>query len=123
MYSLFIQPPAEKFLKKLDTNLKIRIIKKIEELAVSSNVKSEIKSTKLEQISGKNSNTAEYFTIDLNVVGSFSDVIFFLKQTEYLPYKLRINSVSFDKFADYSIKGKSIPQWSLGISFSVLKLK
>ena len=38
MYELFLQPQAEKFLKKLDNNLKIRILNKIEELQINPRI-------------------------------------------------------------------------------------
>ena len=35
MYNVFLQPSAEKFLKKLDDNIKIRVIKKLDELSTN----------------------------------------------------------------------------------------
>ena len=38
MYEIFFQPSAERFLKKIDNNLKERIIKKIEELSFNPRI-------------------------------------------------------------------------------------
>ena len=38
MYEIFFQPPAERFLKKIDNHLKERIIRKIEELSANPRI-------------------------------------------------------------------------------------
>lgn len=107
----------------LKTGSEVEFIKKIEDMSVLSNVKSEIKTAKITEISGNNSIIAENFKVGLEAIGSWSDVIYFLTLIENLPLKVTINNVSFNKFSDYGIKEQKIPQWLLSIDFSVIKQK
>jgi len=107
----------------LKAESEVEFIKKIEDLAISSNVKSEIKTAKVEEISKINSTVANSFRVGLNAVGSWGNVVYFLTLIENLPLKITINNVSFDKFTDYKIDGREVPQWLLSIDFSVIKQK
>ncbi|MGB8816025.1 MAG: hypothetical protein WCC74_02200 [Minisyncoccia bacterium] len=107
----------------LKTDGEVDFIKVIEDLALSSNVKSEIKSAQTEQISDKESSIAENFRIGIDAVGTWSDDIYFLTLIENLPFQVTINNVSFEKISDYEIKGEKVPQWLLRIDFSIIKQK
>lgn len=101
----------------------VGFIKTIEDLAVSSNVKAEIKTAQIEQILGKESAVVENFKVGLDAIGKWSDVIYFLTLIENLPYKTQIVSVSLDKFSDNVAGNVKVPQWLLSIEFSVVKFK
>jgi len=101
----------------------VEFIKKIEDMALSGNVKAEIKTAKIEEVSSDSSTIAENFRVGLDAIGSWNDVIYFLTLIENLPFRITINSVSFDKFSDYEIKGQKVSQWLLNLDFSVIKQK
>ncbi len=101
----------------------VGFIKTIEGLAVSSNVKAQIKTAKIEPVTGKETVVVENFKVGLDAIGKWSDVIYFLTLIENLPYKIQIVSVSLDKFSDNAVTTSKISQWLLSIEFSVVKFK
>lgn len=101
----------------------VDFIKTIEQIVLNSELKSDIKSVSNEAYDKGTAIGAELIRVNMNVIGKWENVQFFLKSLENYPLKITINKMSLNKFSDYFVKGKKIPQWAGALEFTVLKMK
>ncbi|MFH1454795.1 MAG: hypothetical protein ABIF22_00490 [bacterium] len=101
----------------------VDFIKTLEQLVSNSGLKSDIKTVSIEIYDKGGSIGTELIRINMDVIGEWKNIQFFLTSLESYPLKIDIKKVSFNKFSDYTIKGKSIPQWSGSFDFTVIKIK
>ncbi len=101
----------------------VDFIKTIEKIVSNSNIKSDIKTVTSESNDKTNVVGAELLKINMDVIGEWKNIQFFINLLEIYPLKIEIKSVSLNKFSDSMIKGKSVPQWAGNFEFTVLKLK
>jgi len=101
----------------------VNFIKTIELLVSNSGLRFNIKTVSNELFSEGDAIGAELLRISMDVTGEWKNVKFFLESLENYPLKIDINKVSFNKFSDYVVKGKNIPQWSGSFDFTVVKIK
>jgi hypothetical protein len=101
----------------------VDFIKTLEQLVLNSGIKSDIKTVSSESYDKGNSIGEELIRINMDVIGEWKNIRFFLTTLENYPLKIDIIKISFNKFSDYIIKGKTIPQWSGNFEFTVVKIK
>ena len=101
----------------------VDFIKTIEQLVSNSGIKSNISSVADEPYDKGNSIGAELLNVDMDVIGEWKNIQFFLKLLENYPLKIDIVNASFTKVSDYTINGKKVPQWSASFEFTVVKMK
>lgn len=101
----------------------VDFIKTLEQLVANSGLKANVKTVASTAYDKGNSIGAELLKVSMDVTGEWKNVQFFLTSLENYPLKIDITSVSFDKFSDYTVNGKVIPQWSGSFEFTVVKLK
>jgi len=95
----------------------------LEDSTSKMNLKSEVKSVTFEAVSGANLKNIEQMKIQMDVTGEWRDVEYFLEFLENYPISLSVKKFSLNKFSDYILKGKKVPQWVGSFEFSVIKLK
>ena len=101
----------------------VDFIKTLEQLVLSSELKSDIKIVSSEPYSKDSSIPVELLRIKMDVTGEWKNIQFFLTSLENYPLKIDIKKVSLDKFSDYIVKGKVTPEWAGSFEFTVVKLK
>ena len=101
----------------------VDFIKTLEQLVLNSGLKSDIKTVSNELYSEGNSLGLEFIKINMNVIGEWKNVQFFLTLLENYPLKINIKKMSLNKFSDYIVNGKEIPEWSGNLEFTVVKVK
>lgn len=101
----------------------VDFIKTLEQLVLSSGLKSDVKSVSSELYDKGNSINLEFLKINIDVIGEWKNVQFFLTLLENYPLKININKISLNKFSDYIVGGKSVPQWAGNFEFTVVKIK
>ncbi len=99
----------------------VDFIKSLEDLVAKHNLKSEIKSVKVEVIA--NSNSLENLVVKIDVIGEWSDINAFEKSLEEIPLSLSLEGFTLGKFDSYVVKGKQSSQWIGGFDFKVAKIK
>ncbi len=65
----------------------------------------------------------ELLKININATGAWQNIQLFLKSLENYPLKINITKMSLNKFSDSIIKGRKVPEWSLNLDFTVVKMK
>jgi hypothetical protein len=100
----------------------VAFMEKIESLAKSNNLKSEVKSVSFEAIPNGDISNIEYMRIQMDVVGEWKNVEYFLELLENYPINLKIKKFSFSR-VDTTVKNKKISQWTGNFDFSVIKVK
>lgn len=98
-------------------------IQTLENVVATSGLKSQINSITPEPSDVLSAANAEFLDIQMSVIGPWSNMHFFLQLLESYPLKIDIKSVTLKQFANYTVKGKQVPQWSGDIEFTVVKLK
>jgi Tfp pilus assembly protein PilO len=101
----------------------VDFIKTIEQLVLSSALKSDIKTVANISYDKGNAIGAELLSVNMDVIGEWKNIQLFLKMLENYPLKIEIKKLSFSKVSDYTINGKKIPQWSGSFEFTVVKIK
>jgi len=101
----------------------VDFIKTLEQLSLNSGVKSDIKTVASEKYNEGDSIGEELLRINMNITGEWKNVEFFLSSLENYPLKIDIKNISLDKFSEYIVKGKSIPEWAGNFEFTVVKIK
>jgi len=101
----------------------VGFIKILEVIVANSGLKSDIKSVSNESYGGSDLIGAEYVRISMDVIGEWKNIQFFLKSLENYPLKIEINKIILNKFSDYVIKGRKVPQWAGSFEFTVVKIK
>jgi hypothetical protein len=101
----------------------VDFIKTIEQLVLSSGLKSDVKSVTNETYDKGNAVGAELLRVKMDVIGEWKNIQFFLDLLENYPLKIDIKTAELDKFSDYTINGKLTPQWSGSFEFTVVKIK
>lgn len=107
----------------LPSNSTVDFIKTIETLALNSGLKSDIKTVINEPYDKGASIGAEYLRVNIDVIGDWKSVQLFIKYLETYPLKIGIKKMSLNKFSDYILRGRTIPQWSGSFEFVVVKMK
>lgn len=100
----------------------VEFIEILEKLVADSGLKSEIKNVSTEPYK-KTNTTFELLRINVDVIGEWKNINFFLTALENYPLQIDINKVSLNKYSDYNVKGKLVPQWSGSFDFTVVKIK
>jgi phosphate/sulfate permease len=100
----------------------VNFMQKLEDLAKSNSLKSEVKSVSFEGIAGNNISNIESMRILLDVTGEWKNVEYFLEILENYPISLDIRKFSFNK-TDITVKNKKITQWTGSFDLSVIKVK
>lgn len=98
-------------------------IKLLKSIVATSSLKSQVGSITAESSANLSSIDAELLNVNITVEGTWSNIYFFLKLLETYPLKIDIENVSLKQFADYTVKGKQVPQWSADVEFTVVKFK
>ena len=101
----------------------IDYIKKIDMLAANAAIKYNIKTVTNETQQKTDLINAEELKINMEVMGEWKNIQFFLQLLENYPLKIDIEKASFNKFSDNIVKGYNISQWSGNLEFAVLKFK
>ena len=106
----------------------VQFIEKIEYLAKYSNLSLDVKSILLSNQNLDEKNNAsliENMKLNLDVKGSYSDIVYFLKFLELLPYKLYIDRVSIEKKEIEVMEEGLAPldSWDGKFDLTILKLK
>jgi len=119
------QKYQEELLKYLiEQNGIVDFFKALEELASTTDVKTEVRSVEKEASSEDFDRMGlEKVKINIQMNGSWNNIQLYLKLFENYPLKLDIKSVSMKKFSSYEINKKMVPQWDAGVSFTVMKVK
>ena len=95
----------------------------LEQVASNSGVKFNINTVVNEPYGKGDSIGMELISIDMGATGEWKNIQFFLTSLENYPLKIDIKNVSMNKISDYTVNGKSVPQWSLSLEFTVVKMK
>lgn len=98
-------------------------IQTLEDVVATSGLKSQINSITSEPSDALLAANAELLDVKMSVIGPWSNMHFFLQLLESYPLKISMKNVSLKQFANYTVKGKQVPQWSGDIEFTVVKLK
>jgi Tfp pilus assembly protein PilO len=101
----------------------VEFIKTIEQLVLNTGLKSDIKTVANEPYDKGSAINAELLRVNMDVIGEWKNIQFFLQSLENYPLKINLVNVSFNKFSDYTINGKTVPQWSGTFEFTVVKIK
>ncbi len=101
----------------------VAFIKILEQMFSSSTVKYEIKSVTNKPFEKGGPTNAEFININVDVIGEWKNIYFFLKSLENYPLKINIKKVTLSKFSDYLMKNKLVPEWHGNFEFTVVKLK
>lgn len=101
----------------------IDFIKTIEDLSLSSGVKSDIKTVTNDRYDKGEAIGAEFITIKMDVLGAWDNVQLFLKYLESYPLRIDIKMMSLNKVSDRVVNGRNIPQWAGNFEFTVVKIK
>jgi len=107
----------------IQSNGVVEFMDYLEKMALNNGLKYEVKSASFEPIIGGNFTNTELIRIELSVIGEWKNTEYFLGLLENYPLKLTLNRVSLNRFSDYVIKGKKVPQWLENIDFTVVKNK
>lgn len=99
----------------------IDFIKEIEIIASDLNLQSEIKSVNLEEI--KDIKSIETMKMSIDVIGKWSSVYNFLRKLEALPFDIKLDKVSMERFSEEDAKGGKLVMWLGHFEFSLIKLK
>lgn len=98
-------------------------IQTLDTLVATSGLESEVDSVNYVPSAALTPENAEDVDVKISVEGAWSNVMFFLQLLEHYPLKISIESVSLKQYAEYTVKGKEIPQWSADIDFTAVKFK
>jgi len=98
-------------------------IQTLEDLVATSSLKSQVNSISYQSSSALSAVGAELVDVQMGVIGTWSNIHFFLELLENYPLKIVIKSASLKQFATYTIAGKQVPEWSLDIEFTAVKFK
>ncbi|MFH0755291.1 MAG: hypothetical protein V1910_01315 [bacterium] len=101
----------------------IDFIKILEQLVLKSEIKSDIKMLGNGIYDKGNSIGAEFVKINMNVIGEWKNIQFFLMSLENYPLKIDINKISLNKISTSVKKGKTITEWSGNFEFTIVKIK
>ncbi len=102
----------------------VDFIKVMDQLVSNSGLKSKSHmSVASEPYSKGDSIGAEIVRVSIDVMGEWKNIQFFLTSLENYPLKIDIKKMSLNKFSDYTISGKNVPQWSGSFEFTVVKIK
>lgn len=101
----------------------VDFIKTLEQLVSSSSLKSNIKNVSNENYEKGNAIGAELMKVNVDVIGEWKNIIYFLKLLENYPLKIDIKTISLNMFSSYTVGGKIVPQWVGSFEFSIVKMK
>lgn len=101
----------------------VDFIETLERLVLSSGLKSDVKIVTNEAYDKGNLVGAELLRINMDVIGEWKNIQFFLDSLEGYPLEIDIKKMSLNKVSDLIIKNKTIPQWSGNFEFTVVKIK
>ena len=101
----------------------VDFIKILEQLVSNSGLKYNINTVASVPYTKDVVSNIELLKIDMDATGDWNSIQFFLASLENYPLKIDINNISLTKSSDDMIKGKNIPQWSLSLEFTVVKIK
>ena len=101
----------------------VDFIKTLEQLVANSELKSDIKVVSSETYDKGDLINLELVRINMDITGEWKNIQFFLTSLENYPLKIDIQKISLNKFSDYMVGGKSVPQWSGNFEFTVVKVK
>lgn len=100
----------------------VDFIKTIESLVSSSSLKSDIQSVNNISYDKGSSLNMELLSINMNVLGEWKNIQFFIKMLEKYPLKIDIKRINLHQFSSYVINGREVPEWSASIEFTVVKI-
>lgn len=101
----------------------VDFIKTLELLVANSGLKSNIQTVSDQPYDAGNSLGMDNIVVDMSVVGEWKNIQFFIKSLENYPLKIDITKINLNKFSDYTVKGKDVPQWSCSLELTVVKVK
>ena len=102
----------------------VGFFKTLDTIVASSSVTSQVNAVGYENTAALTAVSAQLVHVNITINGTWNNVIYFLKLLENYPLETNITGVSLQKYADYTVKGgKSIPQWSSTIDFTVVQLQ
>lgn len=96
------------------------LIKTVDDLAASSNLKASISSINYESSDTLSALGMEYVRINMNTTGNWKNTHLFINLLEAYPLKISIKNVSLN---EVSAAGTAIPVWSGVFDFTVIKFK
>jgi len=101
----------------------VDFIKIIEQLVSNSGIKSDIKTVVSESYDKNNTLGIEVLRVNMDIIGKWRNVLFFIELLENYPLKIEIKKVIFNKLSDSIIRGQKITEWSGNIEFTTIKIK
>ena len=101
----------------------VDFIKTVELLVSNSGLKSDIKTVVSGPYDKGNIVGAELLRVSMDVVGEWKNIQFLITSLENYPLKINITKVSLNKFSDYIVNGKKVPEWAGSFEFTVVKMK
>ncbi len=101
----------------------VDFIKTLEGLVLNTGLKSDIKNVVEEPYNKDDSVGLDAIRINMDVLGEWKNIQFFLKLLENYPLKIDIKNMSINKFSDNIINGKKTSQWAGSFEFTVVKIK
>lgn len=99
----------------------VNFIKTLEQLVSSSSLKSNIKNVLNESYDKGSTIGLDLIRINMDVIGEWKNIIYFLKLLENYPLKIDIKKVSLNMSSTYTIGGKNVSQWVGSFEFTVVK--
>jgi hypothetical protein len=99
----------------------VDFIKTLESIAATSSVKLQVNSVVDQPLTQASTINAQLIHVNINVLGQWKDVKYFVKLLETYPLKIVLNQASLSKFSNYQINGKTVPEWSGALDFTVLE--
>jgi len=101
----------------------VDFIKILEQLVLNTGLKSDIKNVSSEPYDKGNAIGAELLRVNMDVIGEWQNIQFFITSLENYPLKIDIKKIYLNKFSEYTVKGRKVPQWSGSLEFTVVKVK
>ena len=101
----------------------VGFIKTLESLVSSSSLKSNIKNVLTENYDKGSTIGLDLIIVNMDVIGEWKNIIYFLKLLENYPLKIDIKNVSLNMSSTYIVGGKNVPQWVGSFEFTVVKMK
>lgn len=101
----------------------VEFLETIESLGPMSSTKVVTSSVNIDESNKAHSSTTGFLNMQINVRGSWENVMHFISLIENLPYKITIKKVSATVITPDAETDIKLPEWQTNLEISVLKLK
>lgn len=107
----------------INSNETVVFIELLENMIINSNLKSDIRNVSTEVYKKSGVSNMELLRVNVDVVGEWKNIQYFLNYLENYPLQINIEKVSLNRYTDYESKNKNVSQWSGSLEFTVVKNK